>query len=125
MTELPGTEGYHKALRAEMQERLRRCAEEGVVDMLNDLASICEDWFSHQGFGDSSKSEMIALEHSELSERLEAVRHNDTENEHEEAADAFTRLLHYCGKYRVHLGARFLEKMLENLERPYKHGKGF
>lgn len=94
--------------------------------VLNSLASLTESWFGKvQGFDQSSKSEMIALEHSELSERLEAVRHKDLENEAEEVADAFTRLLHYCGKYKIDLGEEFFNKMIENFRRPSKHGKEF
>lgn len=93
--------------------------------MLAQLAEGVNRWFDHQGFGNSSKSEMIALEHTELSGRLEAVRNGDFANEEEEVADAFIRLLHYCGKHRVQLGSAFFAKMLANYERPFRHGKEF
>lgn len=43
--------------------------------------------------------------------------------EEEEMVDALVRLLDYCGKYNLRLGACFLAKMRFNGTRPYKHGK--
>lgn len=113
----------HRSLAADQTLMLTMLRPHATA-VLKQLAEGCNAWFTHQGF-DSGKTEMIALEHTELSERLEAVRSGDEENEAEEAADALVRLLHYCGKFGIDLGEAFFAKMLKNYGRPYKHGKGF
>lgn len=85
--------------------------------------------------GDRNDGEMIALMHSELSEMLEALRHDglNTPSEHipefsaveEEAADLVIRLLDFCEGRGVRLGEAIIEKMSFNNGRPKKHGKKF
>lgn len=119
----------------------------------NALAEGLFKWFQHQGFWPKSygpqiaksggaddsayitltraeytrlkKAEKIALEMSELAERLEAVRKDDPVNEAEEAADEMVRLLDYCGGFGIDVGEAFYQKMLKNYKRPHRHGKGF
>lgn len=71
------------------------------------------------------KSTKLMLIVSELGECLEAIRKSDSANEVEELADAFIRLLDYCGEYGIDLGNAVVSKMLVNEGRPHKHGKVF
>lgn len=71
------------------------------------------------------KSTKLMLIVSELGEALEAIRKGDVQNEAEEVADAFIRILDYCGTYRIDLGVATVKKMAVNEGRPYKHGKAF
>jgi len=88
--------------------------------------------------GNRNRAEMIALEHSELTERLEAVRSVGKDGEpalsekitgftleEEEAADALIRLLDYAVGCRLRLLDAAMAKMAYNLNRPYKHGRKF
>jgi hypothetical protein len=69
-------------------------------------------------------AEMMALEHSEISERLEAVRKNlpsghlsGFSGEEEEAADSLIRLMDYCGHRGIDLGKVYVAKLLYNATR--------
>ncbi len=62
---------------------------------------------------------------SELSEALEALRHEDKENFAEELADVAIRLADLCGGLCIDLEAEILKKMRKNKTREYKHGKAF
>ena len=74
-----------------------------------------------------------ALVHSELSEMLEANRKSigaddkipEFSGEEAEAADTIIRLLDMAGRYKWRLGEAITAKMLFNLTRPFKHGKGY
>ena len=75
----------------------------------------------------------IALQHSELSELLEAIRKGNPESEkipgfshaEEEYADLVIRILDDCEYNGYRLGEAIIAKMQYNASRPYKHGKGF
>lgn len=124
----------HRSLAADQALMLRMTMPMLGVG-LNTLADGISKWCKHQGFwpdGVSTdegerlkKSEKIALMHSELSETLEAIRKGDRGNEREELADVAIRLLDYCGYYGIDLGHHIEAKMLQNYQRPYKHGKSF
>lgn len=79
---------------------------------------------------DRSVGEVIALIHSELSEGLEAARHDDPPSEHipeftgleEELADAVIRIMDYSIRAGLRVGAAIEAKVRFNETRPYKHG---
>ena len=62
---------------------------------------------------------------SELSEALEALRHNDRDNFKEELADVAIRLGDLCGGLNIDLETEIKKKMEKNKTRGYKHGKAF
>lgn len=81
-------------------------------------------WYTNPTTGEPLQrnlAEMMALEHSEISERLEAVR-KDLASDHlpgfsgeaEEAADSLIRLLDYCGLRGIDLGAAYVAKIRYN-----------
>jgi len=69
--------------------------------------------------------EKIALMHSELSEALEAARHNNPEGMAEELADTIIRILDFCAFYNIDVSREVLRKMEINANRPFRHGKKF
>lgn len=79
-------------------------------------------------------SEKIALEHSELSERLETLRKDpDKIDEHcpefknieIECADLIIRCLDFCGRRNLRIGEAIVAKMAFNETREHMHGKNF
>lgn len=79
-------------------------------------------------------SEKIALEMSELAERLECLRKDPTKmdehcseffNVEIEVADLIIRALDFCGRRNLRIGEAIIAKMKYNSEREYKHGKNF
>lgn len=72
---------------------------------------------------DITVGEAIALCHSELSEALEAYRHNDKDNFSEEIADEIIRLCHMSGCLHIDIEAAIIKKMNINKSRSINHGK--
>lgn len=81
-----------------------------------------------------NESELIALEHSELSEALEYIRHgNAVVSDHipdflgieEEFADCVIRIADHCAGRHYRLGEAIVAKLRYNKTRPYLHGKKF
>lgn len=72
-----------------------------------------------------NNGELIALMHSELSEALEAIRHDDWKNVGEEMADTVIRILDFCEARGINLSKEIVKKMKINRKREYKHGKKF
>lgn len=77
--------------------------------------------------------ELIALMHSELSEALEALRHNNPQSNkitefsslEEEMADLMIRIGDYCEAKKLRIEEAIKAKMEYNKSRPYKHNKKF
>lgn len=83
--------------------------------------------------GERNDGEMIALIHSELSECLEAIRHDNPPDAHcpgfssaeVELADAVIRIMDMAAGRGWRLGEAIVAKMRYNATRPPKHGKKF
>ena len=131
------------------------------TDMLNALAEQCSDYAVKAGFWEDEdillaqlvpcdngtvyerlwnriiflfNSEKIALEMSELAERLETLRNNPTKADEHcpdflnieiECADLIIRCLDFCGRRKLRIGEALIAKMQFNETRPFKHGKNF
>ncbi len=73
----------------------------------------------------------ICRMHSELSEAVEALRHDNPPDSHipkysgieAELADVIIRILDTTAEHRLDVAGAILAKMKYNVKRPYKHGK--
>ena len=65
---------------------------------------------------------LLALIHSEVSEALEAFRHNNEANFEEELADILIRVLDCAGGLCIDIDKAVREKIDTNRGREYKHG---
>lgn len=65
---------------------------------------------------------VLALIHSEVSEGLEAFRHDDIDNFTEEMADAIIRIVDMTHGLGLDIGTAVLGKLEVNRYRGYRHG---
>jgi len=65
---------------------------------------------------------VLALIHSEVSEALEAYRHDDRENFLEEMADVVIRVLDATHGLGLDIGSAIFAKLKKNRTRGYRHG---
>ena len=65
---------------------------------------------------------ILALIHSEVSEALEAFRHDDAANFGEELADIIIRVLDCAPGLGVDIDSEVRQKLDRNRERGYRHG---
>jgi NTP pyrophosphatase (non-canonical NTP hydrolase) len=93
--------------------------------LLNQLSRDVAQWRKSKGFKTSWENmpEKLMLVVTELSEAMEAYRHEDKQNFAEEIADTFIRLADICGSIDLDIESEIWKKMEINKKRPYKHGK--
>lgn len=97
-----------------------------ITAAFESLAFPVHQWMKHQGFWESANTgEKLMLVVSELGEAIEADRHGDAANFAEELGDAVVRILDLANSKGINLGKEIMDKMMTNLERPRKHGKGY
>lgn len=104
---------------------------ENIPHMMREL----DGYFSEEKIKAVEKAlvgQLIALQHSELSEALEADRKDlmDDKLPHRkglevELADAVIRIFDTAGGLDMDLGGAIIEKLEYNTSRPYKHGKSY
>lgn len=108
------------------KEANKGVAEMNIIIGINTMKSDCHNaavrsgWYTDIATGktiERNLAEMIALEHSELSERLEGVRRHLYSDhvegmtmEAEECADSLIRLMDYCDYRKIDLATAYLAK---------------
>lgn len=98
----------------------------------NDVQSSAHKIAISKGWWDDERrpGEIIALMHSELSEALEAMRHDNPPSDHipdftgieEELADVVIRIMDYAAHDNLRIAEAVVAKMQFNQDRPVKHG---
>jgi len=93
--------------------------------VLNKISFDVAKWRKEKGFKTSWKNmpEKLMLVVTEVSEAMEAYRHEDRKNFNEEIADTFIRLFDICGSLGIDIDTAIKDKMEVNKKRPFKHGK--
>lgn len=98
---------------------------------LEQASALIHEWNTIQGFWESENvGEKLCLIHTEISEAMEADRHDAASDKiptfsgvEEELADAVIRILDFSAHFKLRLAEAIVAKTHYNLSRPYKHGK--
>lgn len=128
----------------EPQPLCLRCCAKNYVEILNDdsfmifinvfnaVAKQIHDTAKQKGWWNNERNtgEMIALMHSELSEALEAVRHNNPPDDkipefsglEAELADCIIRIMDLAPAMNLRIAEAIIAKMKYNNGRAFKHG---
>lgn len=103
------------------------------IESFNAISNEAHDMAKSKGFWDEDRPDAIgiALMHSELSEALEAIRHNNPPDDHipefsgveAEFADVIIRIMDTSKARGYRVAEAIIAKMAYNANRPYKHGK--
>ena len=107
-----------------------------LVESINELGKLAFDNAVAHGFAGTNVQDekALLLIHSEISEAVEYLRHNNPNSDHipeftgieEELADIIIRVCNYAHAKGFRLGEAVIAKMKFNVDREYKHsGKSF
>lgn len=96
-----------------------------MMERAHEIAQIAESkgWSVPTSFDEvDAVARKLCLIHSEVSEALEALRHDDLENFGEELADVVIRVLHLAHGLGIDLDHEVRTKVTKNRDREYQHG---
>lgn len=114
------------------KDELRRYQSLEFVRGFNRLAYAVHETAKTKGWWDKDRNdgELIALMHSELSEALEGLRHNNPPDSHiprhrsveAELADVIIRIMDFAHARGHNVAEALVDKIEYNITREYKHG---
>ena len=117
----------------DIKQLQKLCHKIAVKKGFWDTNGEAEKWFTGQRTDTRNNGEMIALQHSELSEALEAIRKGNPLSKkipkfslaEEELADCIIRILDMAEGRKFNIAGAIKAKIVYNKKRVYKHGKKF